>query len=323
MRYRKLGTTGLEVSVIGFGASPLGNVFGDVSSSACARAVGAAVERGINLFDVSPYYGRTLAEERLGDALIEKRAGVLLATKCGRYGQDEFDFSAATVISQFEHSLRRLRTDFVDLLQAHDVEFGATRQILEETIPAMQRLKEQGKVRFIGLTGYWPGSLAQLASETKVDCVLNYCHANLFADDMDRELVPFAKRTGIGLLNASPLHMGLLGAKPVPEWHPAPRAVREAAEEVRSVCESYGVDPATLALRVCLDHPSVASTLVGISSAAEVEVACAALDWTPPADLLAAVRRIVAPVHNVVWASGLEENRDASARAVRESNVSR
>ena len=312
MRYRKLGSTGLDVSVIGFGASPLGNVFGDVSPQAATRAVATAIENGINLFDVSPYYGLTLAEERLGDALAQRRGEVLLATKCGRYGADGFDFSAKAIVRVFEQSLRRLRTEYVDLLQAHDIEFGDVQQILEETIPAMHRLKEQGKVRFLGLTGYWPGLLARVAAQADVDCLLNYCHANLFIDDMDLELVPFTERSGIGLLNASPLHMGLLADKPVPAWHPAPQCVRDAAFAIRSACEGYGVNPGTLGLRVCLDHPAVASTLVGISSEAEVAAACAALDWSPPEELLQTVRSIVEPAHNVVWPSGLAQNQDAS-----------
>lgn len=312
MHYHKLGRTALDVSVIGFGASPLGNVFGEVEPQAAAHAVGAAIDQGINLFDVSPYYGMTLAEERLGQALGSRRHNVVLGTKCGRYGSDLFDFSAARVTTEFEASLRRLRTDYVDILQAHDIEFGDIGQILHETLPAMQKLREQGKVRYLGITGYWPGLLARVAAKTEVDCVLNYCHANLFTDDMDAELVPFVERTGIGLLNASPLHMGLLADRPVPPWHPAPEGVIRAAEAVRRTCEEFGVEAGTVAISVCLEHPSVASTLVGFSSADEVDTACAALDSRPPAELMLALRRIVDPVRNVVWPSGLERNMDAA-----------
>ena len=313
MRYRTLGKTGLHVSVIGFGASSMGNVFGHVDSPSATRAVAAAIERGVNLFDVSPYYGMTLAESRLGEALAGRRSSVILGTKCGRYGLEEFDFSAESITRELENSLRRLRTDYVDILQAHDIEFGNVEQIIHETVPAMQKLKKQGKVRFIGLTGYWPAHLASVASQGEVDCVLNYCHANLFVDDMDVELVPFAQASGIGLLNASPLHMGLLTGKQVPAWHPAPKRVREAALAVRVTCQSYGVDPGTLALYICLEHQVVASTLVGISSEPEIAAACAALDWSPPQELLDNVRNIITPVHNLVWPSGLEINQRVSA----------
>lgn len=316
MRYRALGKTGIQVSVIGFGASTFGDVYGTVTASAAERAVAGAIDQGINLFDVSPYYGLTLAEARLGQALADKRSKIFLGTKCGRYGVDEFDFSGETLTRNFEQSLRRLKTDYVDLLQAHDIEFGDTRQILDETLPAMRRLQEQGKVRFLGLTGYWPGLLSRTALQGNVDCVLNYCHGNLFVDDMDIELVPMARRTGTGLLNASPLHMGLLANKPIPDWHPAPSSVREAALQVRALCEADSIDPAMLALRVCLEHPAVASTFVGISSEAEVAAACKALEWTPSVEILQKVRRTIEQVHNVVWPSGLAQNQDESFNAV-------
>jgi L-galactose dehydrogenase len=310
VRFQHLGSSHLEVSTIGFGASSLGNVFGEISAADAQRAVDAAIAQGINIFDVSPFYGLTLAEQRLGEALAGKRDDVLIATKCGRYGADEFDFSAATITREFESSLRRLRTDHVDILQAHDIEFGDIGKIVNETIPAMRRLQEQGKVRFIGLTGYWPGLLARVADETGVDCVLNYCHANLFVDDMAEHLACFAQRPGMGLFNASPLHMGLLGSRPIPDWHPASSTVRAAAVEVRRLCARYEVDPATLALSACLDHTSVTSTFIGISSEAEVTAACSALHWTPPEGFMQQVRAIVAPVRNTVWPSGLPENQD-------------
>src|SRR5271167_4470369 len=115
MRYRTLGRTGLAVSIIGFGASPLGNEFGETDSAAGERAVHAAIDSGINFFDVAPYYGRTLAEERLGAALAGKREQVVLATKCGRYDVSGFDFSAARVFQSIDESLRRLKSDYVDL----------------------------------------------------------------------------------------------------------------------------------------------------------------------------------------------------------------
>ncbi|MBW4028173.1 MAG: hypothetical protein HIU93_12330 [Acidobacteria bacterium] len=322
MRYRVLGEVGIEVSVIGFGASTFGDVYGTVRASTAERAVAVAIDHGINLFDVSPYYGHTLAETRLGQAFAGKRSKIFLGTKCGRYGVDEFDFSGETLTRNFEQSLRRLKTDYVDLLQAHDIEFGHIAQILGETLPAMRRLQKQGKVRFLGLTGYWPGLLARTALAGKVDCILNYCHGNLFVDDMDAELVPMTEQTGIGLLNASPLHMGLLANKPIPDWHPAPSSVRDAARQVRAFCEAQGIDPAILALRVCLDHPAVASTIVGISSESEVIAACEALEWTPPVEVLQQVRKIIEPAHNVLWRSGLEQNQDASLSAARGHDAS-
>lgn len=310
MRYRTLGSTGLSASVIGFGASPLGNVFSPVPRADDSALVGRAVDAGINFFDVSPYYGAGLAEERLGAALAPYRKNVVLATKCGRNGADQFDFSAKGITASLEASLRRLKTDVVDLIQAHDIEFGDIDQVIDETIPALLALKQQGKARTVGITGYWPGLLARVVSEAPVDTVLNYCHWNLFSDDMDAALSPVAERRGIGLINASPLHMGILGGVTLPEWHPAPPAVRAAGAQVVSFCRSSGVDPATLSIWACLQHPSVVSTLMGFAGVEQVDSACAALDFAPNALVLQKVRRLVAPVHNTSWPQGRPENED-------------
>jgi L-galactose dehydrogenase len=268
MEYRKLGGTDLEVSVVGFGASPLGDVFRKTEPAERNGSVHLAVERGINFFDVSPYYGLTLAEARLGEALEGRRDKVVLATKCGRYGGSEFDFSAKTITAGLEDSLKRLRTDYVDLLQAHDVEFGHVDQIVNETLPAMRRLQEQGKARYIGITGYSLKNLVEIAGKANVDTILSYCRYNLLITDMDRVLVPFAEQHGVGIINASPLHMGIITQKGPPEWHPAPAAVREAGQKIVAICKAHGVDAPEVALKFCLDYGGAASTLVGLSSRA-------------------------------------------------------
>ena len=173
MEYRTLPRSNLQVSVIGFGASPLGNEFQVIDPVEGERAVHHAIDRGINFFDVSPYYGRTLAEQRLGAALAGKRDRVVLATKCGRYDTSYFDFSAARITASVEESLRRLRTEYVDILHAHDIESGDREQIVNETLPAMRKLKEQGKVRLIGITGFPLKVLADVAVRGGADVVMS------------------------------------------------------------------------------------------------------------------------------------------------------
>jgi L-galactose dehydrogenase len=308
LRYQPLGSTELKVSTIGFGASPLGDVFGQVSVEECCDTVLNAVDCGINFFDVSPYYGLTLAEERLGAALHSIRKDVIVATKCGRYGVDHFDYSPRTITLEFEQSLRRLRTDCVDLLQVHDIEFGDLHQIIHETLPAICQLQQQGKTRYVGISSYWPGLLARVAQQVPVDTVLSYCHWNLMMDDMDRELTPVASANNIGLINASPLHMGLFGGTVVPPWHPAPENVKQAASDVVELCRAFSVESSTVALHACLQHPIVATTLIGMRTRAQVQANCAALDFDPPAELVAAIRHRVAPLFNTSWPSGLPEN---------------
>jgi L-galactose dehydrogenase len=308
IEYRTLGRTTLRVSIVGFGASPLGDVFGLTDSSETIAAVHMAIDHGINFFDVSPYYGVTVAETRLGEALEGRRDRVILATKCGRYGDDTFDFSAAAITSNFDASLRRLRTDYVDLLQVHDTEFGSVDQIVDETIPAMRRLQQQGKARFIGITGYSLRNLIEIASRVPLDSILSYCRFNLLIDDMNDTLVPFAKERGLGVINASALHMGLLTALSPPAWHPAPAAVREAGHRIMELCASRGFDGSEVALKFSFDHPRIASTLVGMSTRKHVESSLRALAMHSDPELLAAIHEIAQPVYNTVWPSGREEN---------------
>jgi L-galactose dehydrogenase len=308
MQYRSLGRTDLRVSILGFGAAPLGDVYGVTDPSEGERAVHDAIDNGINFFDSSPYYGTTLSEQRLGQALVGKRSQVVLATKVGRYGLDAFDFSAKRVLASIDESLQRLRTDYVDLLQAHDVEFGDVNQIIHETLPAMRKLQEQGKARFIGITGYPPKTLVRIAQAVPVDTVLSYSRYNLMITDMDQLLTPMVKREGIGLINAAGLHMGILTEAGAPAWHPAPAEVHQAARKAVELCRRRGLDISDVALRFCLDHPYVSSTLVGIGSPAQVQANLKLLRARTDPDLVKEIQSLIGPLFNHVWPSGRAEN---------------
>jgi L-galactose dehydrogenase len=315
MRYRTLGNTGFDVSVIGFGASSLGNEFGTTDVDDGARAVRLAVDRGVNFFDVSPYYGRTLAEERLGAALESVRDRVVLATKVGRYGRepDQCDYSASRVSSSVEASLRRLRTDHIDLLQVHDVENVADpNQIMEETLPAMRKLQREGKCRSVGITGLPLKILRWIASRSDVDTILSFCRYNLMIDDMDAVLTPLCRERNIGLINAAPLHMRLLADAGPPDWHPASEEIRAAARRMIDICHRAGRDVAEVALRFCLDHSYVSTTMIGFSNMREVEQNLAVLDKPNDPGVLGAIADAVAPVKNQIWLQGRAENNDVN-----------
>ena len=304
MRYRKLGQTDLELSVLGFGASPLGDVFLTTDPVESTVAVHYAIERGINFFDVAPYYGITLAEQRLGKALKGLRQQVILATKCGRYGKDEFDFSERTVITRLHDSLIRLNTDYIDLLQVHDVEFGDLEQIVNETLPALRRLQQKGIARYIGITGYSLQALISIAKAAPVDSILSYCRYNLMVQDMDTSLTPFATERSIGLINASPLHMGILSPLGGPVWHPAPASIRDAGCRANEICSAHGLSLADVAIRFCLAHPTVTSTLVGMATVSQVEENLRALEPEDDSAVIKEIRAAVGPVLNYVWPSG-------------------
>lgn len=313
MKYRKLGKTNLEVSLVGFGASPLGAEFGPIDPAEGQRAVDAAIDYGINYFDVAPYYGRTLAETRLGEFLAGKRNQVVLATKVGRYDIGGFDFSAERVTASVDESLRRLRTDWIDIIQIHDIEYGDREQIIHETIPALQRLKQTGKVRFVGVTGYPLQQFVDIITHSDVDTILSYCRYDLLDTSLAEILTPIAKSEGVGLINASPLHMRALTNKGAPDWHPAPKRVLAASEQAAAFCRDQGVNLADVAMQFALASADVASTLVGMSKVRHVEMNVRATDMALPPELLLEVQRILEPVKNVIWKEGRPENDDPGA----------
>ena len=316
MRYRALGKTGLEVSAIGFGAASLGEEYGPIDPAEGERAVRYAIDQGVNYFDVAPYYGGTRAETQLGRGLAGRRHSIVLATKVGRYkdpGGETFDFSAARIRNSVEGSLRRLRTDYVDVYQAHDIEFVPRRQIVEETLPAMHRLVEEGKVRFVGVTAYPLHLLADITQRARVDTILTYCRYNLLDTSMDEVLTPLAREKGIGLINASPLHMGALTEKGAPAWHPAPKGVLKTVKQAARYCQSKGIKISTLALQFALAHEHASTTLVGMSKVHHVARNIELLQAPVEQQALDQVLNIFRPVANVCWQEGIPENFDPGA----------
>ena len=310
MQYRLLGDTGLRVSVLGFGGSPLGGVFGQVDEAEARRAVRSAIEKGINYFDTAPFYGETKAETVLGKALQGiPREEYYLATKVGRYGAREFDFSAGRSQRSVDESLERLGVDYVDLIQCHDIEFGDLNQVVGETIPALRDLQKAGKARFVGITGFPLGIYHPVMSRIQVDAVLSYCHYSLNNTSLGR-ITQFLRDQNVGVINASPLSMGLLTNSGPPVWHPASDEIKEKCATAARYCAEKGVDIASLAVRFAVSNPSVHTTLVGMATNDEVERNVAAASKETPMDLPRAVQDILAPIQNKTWSAAGQNIKD-------------
>ncbi len=306
MRRSPLGKTGLMVPALGFGGAPLGSVYGDIDEGASIRAFHTAVERGIDLVDTSPYYGIKKGEEVLGRALAGGwRERVILSTKGGRIDRAVFDFTPKHMTASLDESLRRLGTDYVDIFIAHDIEFTPDlEKVWNETIPTLHKLKKAGKCRFIGVSGYPLPVLAEAIKKCELDLVLSYCHLTLQNTRLLTELLPLATERGVGLINASPLSMGLLTQSGPPPWHPAPLAMKEAARKAAAFCQSRGVDLADVALRFTLHDDRVPVTLAGMSKLSEVESNLRALEAPADPKLVAEIQAILAPVRDMGWPSG-------------------
>ncbi len=308
MEYRTLGKTGIQVSALSFGASSLGGVFRNVNESEGIRTVHTAIDLGMNLIDVSPYYGLTKAETVLGKALREiPRDRYYLATKVGRFGAEEFDFSARRVAVSIDESLARLAVEYLDVIQCHDIEFGSLDQVVNETIPQLRRLQRQGKARYIGVTGLPLKIFRHVLDRTDLDTILSYCHYGL-NDTTLENLIPYLKEKQVGIISASPLSMGLLSNRGAPSWHPAPDEIRTACADAAAFCRGQGEDIAQLALQFSVSNPDVATTLVGTASPENLQKNVRWLEKPIDQELLAGVQKILAPIRNRTWLSGRPEN---------------
>jgi len=314
MKTRPLGRTGLQVSILSLGGSSLGRVRNPAEEAEAIRAVHAAFDLGINFVDTSPYYGATLAESVLGKALREiGRERYLVATKVGRYGLTEFDFSAARVVRSVEESCARLGVETIDLLQCHDIEFGDLGQIVEETLPALAKLRQAGRIRQLGITGLplriFPAVIDRSPPGT-VETILSYCHYML-NDDSLAGLVPKMQAAGIGVINAAPTGMGLLTEAGPPAWHFAPPSIIAGCRRAVDFCRSEGVDIVKLAVQFSISHSGIATTLIGTAKSDEIRRDVAFAEEPSDAGLLARVRQTLLPIRNHNFSSGgRPENQD-------------
>lgn len=307
MKYRPLGATGLDVSVLSFGASSLGSVFRDINEEEGIRTVHTAVEQGINYIDVSPYYGLTKAETVLGKAIKGlSRDQFLLSTKAGRIGAEEFNYTAAHITASLEASLKRLETDYVDILLLHDMEFVPFEQVIEEAIPALYRLKEQGKARFVGVSGLPLHVFEKTLAKADLDVILSYCHYSL-NDTSLLHILPLLQEKGVGLVSASPISMGLLSTRPVADWHPAPEELKRFCKLAAAHCAAKGEDLAKLAVQFSVANEQIPTTLVSTGSVVNITNNIAWTDEPMNEELLQEVLEILQPIHNLTWPSGRTE----------------
>ena len=307
MEYRELGKTGLKLSALGFGASSLGGVFHDLREADGIKAVHAAVEGGINFIDVSPYYGHLKAEMVLGKALREiPRDSYILSTKVGRYGKDGvnyWDYSAKRAHDSVFESMERLGVDHIDIINVHDIEFADLHQVAEETLPALVELRDQGVVGHVGITDLQLENLKWVIEhvpEGTVESVLNFCHYCL-CDDKLLDFLDFFESRGIGVINASPLSMGLLSGRGAPGWHPAPEALQAACKRAAAFCEKAGYPIEKLAMQYSLGEPRICSTLFSSTREENVLRNIDYVSSPAPAELVAQVRKIIGDQMRVSW----------------------
>ena len=302
----------MKISHLSFGASSLGSVFRETNLKESCEAVEAAIEGGINFIDVSPYYGHYKAETVLGQALKNiPRDKYYLSTKVGRYGKDgvnTWDYSAQRVTDSVYESMERLGIDHIDLINVHDIEFQAARPgglqlVVDETLPALMELKKKGVVGHVGITDLQLDNLKWVAERFEgVESILNFCHYTL-NDDALVDYLDFFEQKGIGIINASPLSMGLLSQRGVPDWHPAPKALVEACQKAATHCNAKGYPIERLAVQYSASNERITSTLFSSANPANVRRNIQWANEEPDWQLVKEVKEIIGNQQRVTWAN--------------------
>ena len=272
MPYKKLGKTDMIVSKMSLGCAPLGSIYRKTKEEESEAVVRAALKNGINMIDTSPWYGQGKSESVLGKALqgIPRKA-YYLNSKVGRYEkavEKMFDFRAERVIRSVDESLRLLGAEYLDIVQVHDMEFVSDPKIImNETLPALQKVKDAKKARYIGITGYPMDNFKSIIdkSSVKIDSILTYCHGSL-NDSTLLDYIPYFQKKGIAVINGSILSMGLLTEQGPEKWHPASEEIREACKKAVECCKNQGVKMAKIATHYSLNLPGVDTTLIGTAS---------------------------------------------------------
>jgi L-galactose dehydrogenase len=310
MRYSMLGKTGLQVSCLSFGASSLGGVFHPVDEGEAIEAVHAALDSGINYFDVAPAYGGTRSETVLGKALRGiARDRYFLSTKVGKYtdpnayGNDTLDYSRARIRASLEESAKRLGTDYFDIIHIHDIEYQNrehTEWALTEGYKAVRELKREGRIGNLSF-GIYPMDLwKRIFSAFEIDAALVHNHYCL-NDTQLLELLPIARQFDIGIINASPFASGLLTDRGAPAWHPASVEDQLLFQTAAKFCRDKGISIGKVALQYSSQHPEIPTTMF---SAANPETVKRNVEWhEEPYDtsLVAEIQKILEPVLNKGW----------------------
>ena len=311
MNKRILGNTGIELPILSFGASSLGAEFRSITLEEAMLSTQTAIELGMNFIDTSPFYGRGMSEILLGIGLKGiPREQYLLGSKLGRYSDIHFDFSAKRVAESVHVSLKRLGTDYLDVLLLHDVEFVPLEQIWQETLPAVLELKKQGKVRAVGFSCYPLKTFNAVLDhvEDHIDCVLSYNRYTLQNTTYVDELLPRLIAKKIGAINAGPFSARLLTNSELPAWLKEPEPVKAAARAAAKLCAGRGVDIAQLALQFSCENPCLTTTIAGSANPANIRKWSEWLEEPIDRELLAEVLALFAPVKNLGHLEGLPEN---------------
>jgi aryl-alcohol dehydrogenase-like predicted oxidoreductase len=309
LKHRQLGKSDLQVSAVGLGCNNFGYV-ANMDVAASRHVIDKAIDVGISFFDTSDSYGAS--EEILGEVLGERRKNILLATKVGSKPNALGEKSGASrgyILAEVEESLRRLRTDYIDLYQIH---YPDPKTTIEETLRAFDDLVKHGKVRYIGCSNFTAAQLTDAETTAKQHQLHPFVSSqdeySLLARDIERELLPLVEKYGMSELPYFPLASGMLtgkhkrgqpaakGTRLGDKQFLADRYLNEAnhakVERLEQFAKERGHSLLELAFSWLLSRPAVASVIAGATKPEQVEANAKSAGWVLSAEELADVDRI-------------------------------
>lgn len=298
MKYQKLGRTGRDVSMVGFGTAFLGrarNQPTDITAGAFVidqelgvEALVAGLDAGISLIDTAPFYK---TEPIVGEALRTTkvaREDIVVQTKAGRPGIGEFDFSHDAILRQVEASLERLGTDYIDVVSIHDAVHEGVDWIMSDAgaFSALAKLRDQGVVRAIGSACYDPRLNADYLETGEFDVAICSASWSMINLTLRERVLPAARKHDVGILVAEPLERGLLAVGPVPGRTYADRnfspAVLQRVQEIKDLCDRHGLRILDVGLHWMIREPQVAASIPGAATPEEAVANAAVGDVVIP-----------------------------------------
>lgn len=315
---RKLGRTGLEVSTLGFGSAPLGDIYEVLDDRVAIETVETAAESGVTLFDTAPLYGQGSAEHRIGTALRRRPKGsYVISTKVGRLlrpapggrtkssrfvGGLEFnvtnDYSYDAAMRSHEQSLHRLGLPAVDVVLIHDADAWTHgpeegprryREAMDGAYRALEKLRSEGVIKGIGLGLNDPAYMARYLKDGDFDCFLMAGRYSLLEQPALAEVLPIAEKKNIGVILGGVFNSGILATGPIEgaryNYTPAPPEIVAKVQSIERVCRSHGVPLPTAAMHFPLGHPVVSSLALGAVKPEEVRANVTAMTTRVPAEL--------------------------------------
>lgn len=273
-----------NVSNIAYGCATLANIYDNFDINSYQEVILYSIKNGINYFDVAPFYGGGIAEERLGLSLkIEtiNRDSIFIATKLGRYTEKEstsgtsgyFDFTPSKIENSIKESMSRIEINYIDLIQCHDIENVNNKDILE-CLPILEHFRTIGKIGGIGINSYPIYPLCNIIEQTsiKIDSIGTYAH-NTIINNSILDYIPYFSTKNIKIINSSPLAMGLLTQEGPPKWHPASPLMLEIVDKIKNYCLEENKDISNISMRYSLNNNSneILTTITGGKNINEIK----------------------------------------------------